>query len=840
MRCRIGLVLLSFAFLFLFPITSEAQQTNPVEREVANPVSDTPDVNPVAPDRPITPRQRKQDSGYVPEGGGDELVVYSDSQQITGEDGKRIITHEGNVDVRYGIYRLQADKIVIYEETNTITAEGSVVFDQGDDQRITGTSGIWNYQTKLGTFENSTGYTNQTDDGTIIYFTADKVERTKLEEVVISNGVFTACEDTVPKWSFKADKATVVANDKLKLSYPRFRIKNIPVLALPYVSIPIKERARSSGFLTPTFGFSANKGFRFSGAYYQTLGKSADATFRGDLFTGRGIGYGVDVRTRANSRSYFNFGLYGVADRVIGPEASAENPDQGGTSVYAEGIHYFANGFVGVADVRITSSLAFRQVFFDGIQQITSPIETSEAFVNKSWRNYTLNILARSNVTSIPNVRVKTRYLPSIEFEKRPSELSFFENVYFSFKTSVQGISRRDDADSIELYRQATGGDPIVTPVVGQRFDLHPELTLPIDLKYLSITAKAGGRFTYYSNSIDKLQDMRRVVGSDLLRKYGEFELDVRPVALARNFYGKKDSFKFRHVIEPYLTYRFRKGINEFEKIIRYDYEDTETDTNEVEYGITNRFFVRRYTEAVTDDARDLLKDTPDSDKDPLSIQPYEIFTLTIKGKYYFDPYFGGALQPGERNQIKPITDLTFYTFGGVPRRFSPINIDATYRPLNTIFFNSKMDVGVQGDGLRNISATVGYNTKLLKIFQTFYYTRAVTLIPSLRQFANDNGKEAGTLRGSQWSPAIFIGDKNRGLYGGTSLFLDFQNRRESGGTPVVSSLYTLGYAFDCCALATQFYTYNVGVRSENRVVFSFRLNGIGAFGTEVYAQGDR
>ncbi|MCO6511937.1 MAG: LPS-assembly protein LptD [Aridibacter famidurans] len=836
MQCRIGLVLLWFAFLF-FPILCEAQQTNPVEREVANPVTDTPDINPVAPDRPTSPLHVRQDSGYTPEGGGDELVVYSNRQQVSGEDGKRIVIHEGNVDVRYGIYRLQADKITIYEETNTITAEGSVVFDQGEDQRITGTSGIWNYRTKLGTFENSTGYTNQTEDGTVIYFTADKVERTGLNEVVVDNGEFTACEDSVPKWSFAAEKATVIANDKIKLSKPRFKIKDVPILALPYVSIPIKQRARSSGFLTPTFGFSANKGFRFSGAYYQTLGRSADITFRGDLFSDRGIGYGVDVRTRANSRSYFNFGMYGVFDRVFGPSESPENPDQGGTSIYAEGIHYFANGFVGVADVRITSSLAFRQVFFDGIQQIVSPIENSEAFVNKSWSNYTLNILTRSNVTSIPNVRVKTRFIPSVDFEKRPSELSFLRNVYFSFRTRADGISRRDDTDSLTLYRQATGGDPIVTPAVGQRFDVHPEVTFPVNFKYLSLTAKVGGRVTYYGNSLD---DTRKVVGNDIIRKYGEFELDVRPVALARNFYGKNDSFRFRHVIEPYLTYRFRKGINEFERIIRYDYEDTETDTNEVEYGITNRFFVRRYSEAVTDEARELLRDAPAEEKDPLSIQPYEIFTLTIRGKYFFDPYFGGALKPGQRNQIKPITDLTFYTFGGVPRRFSPINIDATYRPLKTIFFNSRMDIGVQGGGLRNISATIGYDTKLLKIFQTFYYTRAVTLIPSLRQFSDPNGKEAGTLRGSQWSPAIFIGDKNRGLYGGTSLFLDFENRRVSGGTPLVSSLYTLGYAFDCCAIATQFYTYNVGVRSENRLVFSFRLNGIGALGTEVYAQGSR
>jgi LPS-assembly protein len=334
---------------------------------------------------------------------------------------------------------------------------------------------------------------------------------------------------------------------------------------------------------------------------------------------------------------------------------------------------------------------------------------------------------------------------------------------------------------------------------------------------------------------------LRRVFGRDVIRRYGEFELDIRPVALARNFYGKNNAFRFRHVIEPYLTYRFIKGVNNFNKIIRFDYADTETDTNEIEFGVTNRFYTRKYTEAVTGDAQKKLQDNPDeAKKNPLAIQPYEIFTLTVRGKYFFDKTFGGALIPGRRNQIAPMTALSFYTFGGVPRSFSPLNIDATYRPRKTIFVNSRMDLGVQGDGLRAISATVGYDTTMLKIFQTFYYTRAVSLVPSLARYADPNGKEAGTLRGSQWSPSVFLGNRDRGLYGGTSLFFDFQNRRETRTSPLISSLYTIGYAYDCCSVALQYYTFNVGVRRENRFVFSFRLNGIGAFGTEQFGQGLR
>jgi LPS-assembly protein len=450
-----------------------------------------------------------------------------------------------------------------------------------------------------------------------------------------------------------------------------------------------------------------------------------------------------------------------------------------------------------------------------------------------------LNFIARRQEISIPNVQQKTRNLPSVSFEKRPSRLSFLDKGYFSFKASLEGVSRREQVNDLGLYAQATGSrDPVVTPSLVQRFDVYPQVIVPLQTKYVNFTLTGASRVTYYSNSFD---DFRRVISRDLIRKYGEFTFDIRPVALARNFYGKDDAFRFRHVIEPYLTYRIVKGIDNFNRVIRFDYVDTMTNTNEVEFGVTNRIYTRRYGEAVTGDAQRLLRLQANANRSgSLSVQPYEIFTLTVRGKYFFDKTFGGALTPGRRNQIEPITAMSFYTFGGVPRRFAPLNIDATYRPQRTIFINSRFDLGFRGDGIRAISATVGFDQPLVKLFQTFYYTRAVTLIPSLAQFANSDGKEAGTLRGSQWSPSLLLGRRDRGPYGGASFFFDFENRRATRLSPLISSLYTLGYTYDCCALALQYYTFNVGVRQEKKIVFSFRLNGVGTFGTEQFGQGLR
>jgi LPS-assembly protein len=336
---------------------------------------------------------------------------------------------------------------------------------------------------------------------------------------------------------------------------------------------------------------------------------------------------------------------------------------------------------------------------------------------------------------------------------------------------------------------------------------------------------------TFYSNSLDPTT--RDVLSRNLTRSYGEFELDVRPPAFARDF-RRGGNFFFRHVIEPYVVYRKLSGINNFDRIIRFDYIDAVADTNEIEFGIANRFFTRRSTENVSDVR---ANENNREDRPLLASQPYEALTITLRGKYFFDPFFGGALETNRRNQFYPLNTLSGFVYGGVPRRFSPVNIDARYRPRRDLFVDVRTDVDTNGHGIRALSTTFGLNKRIVEVFQSFYYTRAIALSPELARFADPRGFEAGTVRGSQWSPAVFLGNRDRGFFGGASFFFDFQKRPGRGDSSLISSTMTLGHAWDCCAFTGQFSTFNVGLRKENRVVFSFRLNGIGSFGTEQFGQ---
>lgn len=796
-------------------------------------MTDTPNVNPITQDQPVKPR-RAAVQGEIGEA-TDLLKVDAGTQTVSGPKEARVFVYEGNVDARIGTYRLQADKVTVYEATNKVIAEGNVVFDQGDQQRITGSRAEWNYKTKTGSFVDSTGYTNQTQDGTRIYFTADRVDRVSLDTIIAINVQITACDEDVPKWSFHARKVKIKTGDRVRLYSPDLRVKKLPIFYLPYASVSIKPRDRASGFLTPTFSGSGAKGFRLSTAYYQTLGRSADVTVRSDIYTKRGYGLGADLRTRANSRSFFNAGFYVVKDRALGHKADADHPDQGGSSFYVEGVHYFPNGFIAAADVNVTSNLAYRQVFSDSIQQAISPEERSQVFVNKDYNAYSFNFLARSQVTNLPNARIRIRELPSVTIEKRASPLSFIKKlpIYFSYEAGAEGVSRKETVDDLIAFRRDVGGDPVISPSIVQRLDFHPRVQIPLYFFGISVTATAGARATFYSNSIDPTN--RAILSQNITRSYGEFELDVRPPALAKDF-QHGSAFWFRHVIEPYFIYRKISGVNDFDRVIRFDYVDAVADTNEIEFGVSNRFFTRRSTEDVTGKTKETTTTSRANHRDSLASQPYEALTITVRGKYFFDRFFGGALVPGQRNQFYPINTFSGFSYGGVPRRFSPLNVEARYRPRATIFLDFRTDLDTRGGGLRALSTSFGINRSLVQIFQSFYYTRAVELVPSLAQFADARGKEPGTLRGSQWSPSFFLGNRERGLFGGASFFFDFQ-QHPGNHRSLVSSTVTVGYNWDCCAITAQNYTFNVGVRQENRMVFSFRLNGIGTFGTEQIGQ---
>ena len=105
-----------------------------------------------------------------------------------------------------------------------------------------------------------------------------------------------------------------------------------------------------------------------------------------------------------------------------------------------------------------------------------------------------------------------------------------------------------------------------------------------------------------------------------------------------------------KHVIEPRITYQYTGGIDNFNRIIRFDETDVLSNTNQVEFSLNNRLLAKDKNGTITDFVNwQLLYDR------------------------YFDPTFGGAIIPGQRNVIQSSLDLTGYAFLDGVRRSSPI-----------------------------------------------------------------------------------------------------------------------------------------------------------------------
>jgi LPS-assembly protein len=127
------------------------------------------------------------------------------------------------------------------------------------------------------------------------------------------------------------------------------------------------------------------------------------------------------------------------------------------------------------------------------------------------------------------------------------------------------------------------------------RFDLYPHLSLPLVRGGWSVVPEVALRETFYTGSQNPditgtNGGIPTVVHNPLNRGDFEASVNVRPPAVERDFtIGNHD---VRHVIEPEVFYNFVGGIGvKARNVPLFDPTDIATDTNEVGYVLTQRFY---------------------------------------------------------------------------------------------------------------------------------------------------------------------------------------------------------------------------------------------------------
>ena len=681
---------------------------------------------------------------------------------------------DDDVHIHYGDMRLQADHVEYNAETFQATARGHVVFDF-ENQHLEADDAQLNIQTGRGTFHKVHGNVQleRHPNPTLlitenpVYFEAKEVERMSADLYIVRHSWFTICDPLHPTWQFYAPDAKITLEKSVALINANFRLYRVPLLWLPYATTPAGERVRQSGFLIPVVGNSTTKGFTIGDAFYWAPTSWMDLTTGFEYFGRRGPSERVAFRARPFENTSIRYTYFGVQDR--------EN--QGGYQQQLEVQSLWNHGWRFVTDLNQLSSMTFRLAFGDTYEEaITSDIRSS-VFLTNNFRGYSLNLATlndRSFLELSPANSVVLRSAPEARFNS--VEQAPWSNwpLYFSF-TSYAGALHRDD-------------EFINTPNFVPRVEFAPRVTLPLHLgDWLGITSSATFRTTYYGDSLNA-NDI--LTGNPVTRNTGEFAVELTPPTLERYFDRPLSRHRYKHTIEPYITYRYVTGVNDFAQFIRFDSDATLTNTNEIEYGITQRLWVK-----YADD------------------QPVDFLTWKLVQKHYFDPTFGGALITGQRNVFQALDSITAFAFASTPRNWSPIISDVTLTP------GGKYDaeqILIYDTQLHKIT-TIGTLLKI-KPYREFYMTVADF------RLQGDPTVETPTY---QIRAVIGYGSLTRkGFNVATGLSYDILN------STLQNQFVLLNYNGGCCGLAVEYRRVDLGVvRTENQFKVALILANLGTFG---------
>ncbi|MCL6242038.1 MULTISPECIES: LPS-assembly protein LptD [Acinetobacter] len=191
---------------------------------------------------------------------------------------------EGNVLIDQEGRQIRADQIKIDKTQTYANASGRVQMAQSG--LISQSDSIdYNLKTQQGDLNNSFFIAEQQH----AHGRAEKISRTSTETLELENAVYTTCPpDEKPTWKIQADKIKLnQETGRGETKGTTLYVKNVPVMAVPYFNFPIDDR-RTTGILTPSFGFTNDGGVELAVPVYLNLAPNYDATVTPRYIADRG------------------------------------------------------------------------------------------------------------------------------------------------------------------------------------------------------------------------------------------------------------------------------------------------------------------------------------------------------------------------------------------------------------------------------------------------------------------------------------------------------------------------------------------------------------------------
>jgi len=706
----------------------------------------------------------------------------------------------GHAEIEGAEVSLAADEIDYDDDTGDVNARGNVVFHQyvrGEELHADRVE--YNTRDETGKYFNVRGWSRThvvarpgvlTSDNPM-YFEGEWAER-RHEKYFLYNGFITNCKLPNPWWTLRGPSFDIIPEERAIARNAVFRLRWMPLFITPYFYKSLEKVPRKSGFLMPNVGHSSIFGFMVGLGYFWAINRSYDLTYRFQDFTERGLAHHLDFRGKPHEGADFDAIFYGVQDNGL-KESNGTVLKQGGFSIYATGRADLGDGFYARGTIDYLSSLTFRQAFTQSFNEAIYSQSSSVGFIAKQWSTFSLDTVfsrLENFQSTLPHDSILIRKLPEVDFSSRDHQITEGDlPLWVSFDSSAGLLDR---SQLLFQTRQFT-----------ERTDLAPRVLTAFDWQGFHLIPAFSVEETYYGESMDGLH----IVGQNLNRFSREFDLDLIAPSLERTFNRKTWlGDKLKHVIEPRISYRYVSGIQDFNEVIRFDATDLISNTNEMLISLTNRLYAKR--------GNDVL----------------EVFTWQISQSRYFDPTFGGAVIPGQRNVILSSVEVTPYAFLNGPRNYSPIVSSFRGTPKPGLGFEWRMDYDPLVGHIVDSGFTADFRRGnfFVSAGHSLVTCRPLTPADAAQcQLADPDSTRLLSPKADQLRGRIGWGVPNhRGWNAAFDTVYDYRLGIWQYGTAGVT------YNTDCCGLSVQYRRFNFGIRNESQVLVSFSVANIGSVGT--------
>ena len=375
-----------------------------------------------------------------------------------------------------------------------------------------------------------------------------------------------------------------------------------------------------------------------------------------------------------------------------------------------------------------------------------------------------------------------------------------------------------------------------VTSGIVERFDLYPMLSYPLSGGGWHFRPSLGLRDTIYSRSRMTPFSAGPTVEStnSINRADVEMEVDIRPPVLERTFTSgwvhnllRRD---VRHTIEPEFKYLDVAGINNFLSLLRFDDTDIVSNTNELEYGVTQRLFLRpgkdgpcKTPSAEVEAEAERLKDDGDW---PTVVRcgNREFISWRLTQKHFFDQNFGDAVINGRRNIFTTTLDLSGIAFLTEPRAISPLISRMRVRASDKVDVEWDFDLDTGAKKFTSDNVLVDYHRG--SIFSGLSYARLNA--PGRAYSAGTTTTQNGSTVEVTTATSDFSQLRLLAGYGSPEPAGILELRQMPKGLDLKLGTVQYGalqvsYNWDCCGLSFEYRKYELGsVRNENAYRFNF------------------